>query len=239
MRILSLIYVFLSFFSLTALAVSPFEEANTLFNAGKYQASAILYEKELVSKGNSFEIHFNLGCAYYKLGQMAPAVLHFEKAKLIQPTHKELNENLALVRSKLYNRFENKETDSKRFASVPSNYWTFGYWVCWWLGAGLLFLGIRRKSVSLHIIAIMLGVIGLYMIYSAKKKAGIERGGIEAIVFEKKIPLLAAPESESTPTFELREGAKVSIKQEADGWMKVGLPNGEEGWLPIKSVKKI
>ncbi|MDA8572953.1 ion channel protein, partial [Flavobacteriaceae bacterium] len=44
-----------------------FDEANALYNNGKYEAAITIYEKILESNLHSSALYFNMGNCYYKL----------------------------------------------------------------------------------------------------------------------------------------------------------------------------
>jgi len=58
-------------------------EANMLNGNGEY-AKAIEKYNQIINTGvENSELYFNLGYAYYKSGELAKAILNFERAKLL------------------------------------------------------------------------------------------------------------------------------------------------------------
>ena len=57
-----------------------FDEANALYNDGKYAEAIDKYETILDSGQHSAELYFNLGNANYKLNNIAPSIYYYEKA---------------------------------------------------------------------------------------------------------------------------------------------------------------
>jgi SH3-like domain-containing protein len=60
-----------------------------------------------------------------------------------------------------------------------------------------------------------------------------------AIILDSTVDILSAPSSGSSQLFVLHEGTKVKIKDQTEGWLEISLPNGNQGWIVIKSVAKI
>ena len=58
-----------------------FDHANEAFKADEFERSIELYQSILSSDNESWELHFNLGNAYFKSGNTSRAILHYEKAK--------------------------------------------------------------------------------------------------------------------------------------------------------------
>ena len=78
---------------------SVFSEANTLYNNGKYAEAIDKYESILDSDQHSAELYFNLGNANYKLNNIAPSIYYYEKALLLEPNDKDIQNNLAFAQN--------------------------------------------------------------------------------------------------------------------------------------------
>ena len=61
------------------------KEAEVAYTKEDYATAIQLYEGLLKNNGESAAIYYNLGNAYYKNGQIAPAILNYERALLLQP----------------------------------------------------------------------------------------------------------------------------------------------------------
>jgi len=55
-------------------------EADQAFIDERYTDAILLYEEILSQEYVSAEIHYNLGNAYFKAGQIAPSILNYERA---------------------------------------------------------------------------------------------------------------------------------------------------------------
>ena len=61
------------------------KEAETAYTKEDYGKAIELYEGILKSNGDSPEIYYNLGNAYYKAGKIASAILNYERALVLDP----------------------------------------------------------------------------------------------------------------------------------------------------------
>ena len=76
-----------------------FNEGNTLYNKGKYNEAIEKYEALLDKDEHAAALYFNLANAHYKLNNIAPSVYYFEKAKLLSPNDKDIENNLAFAQN--------------------------------------------------------------------------------------------------------------------------------------------
>ena len=79
-------------------AFADIGDANKLFQAGDFSAAADAYQKVIESDGSSAALLYNLGNSQYRLGQYGPAILSYERAKLLAPRDPDLLANLTLAR---------------------------------------------------------------------------------------------------------------------------------------------
>jgi tetratricopeptide (TPR) repeat protein len=77
---------------------ATFDLANRQFQSGDFTGAASNYEKTLASSGPRASVFYNLGNAYQKLGKYGPAILAYERARLLTPRDPDLLANLARAR---------------------------------------------------------------------------------------------------------------------------------------------
>lgn len=76
-----------------------FEEGNELYNEGEYQLAIERYRSISDQGVHSPELYFNIGNAYYKLDKIAPSILYYEKALLLDPNDEDVKVNLEYARN--------------------------------------------------------------------------------------------------------------------------------------------
>ena len=76
------------------------KEAEVAYTKEDYGKAIELYEGLLKTHGESAEIYYNLGNAYYKENKIAPAILNYERALLLDPGDGDIRFNLQLARQK-------------------------------------------------------------------------------------------------------------------------------------------
>ena len=60
-----------------------------------------------------------------------------------------------------------------------------------------------------------------------------------AIVIPAEIDAHTAPDVESVVRFKLHAGTEVRVKDVRDGWLRISLPDGQQGWLDRTHVEVI
>ena len=61
----------------------------------------------------------------------------------------------------------------------------------------------------------------------------------EAIVFAKEVSVKSAPAESGTELFILHEGTKVKMLETVGEWVEVQISDGNQGWMPLRSVEVI
>jgi tetratricopeptide (TPR) repeat protein len=85
---------------------SLFLRGNALYQQGKYAEAREAYQEILKAGYVGGEVFFNLGNAYYKEGDIARAILNYERARRFIPGDDDLLHNLQLANLQIADRIE-------------------------------------------------------------------------------------------------------------------------------------
>lgn len=132
--LIGLLYLF---FGGNAVFATAFDDANQQFKSGDFAGAAAAYEKTLADEGPRATVYFNLGNSYQSLKQYGPAILAYERARLITPRDPDLLANLALAR-KAATAFEESGRNPRVEAAI--NYLSRNEW-SWLVAGAAVFLG--------------------------------------------------------------------------------------------------
>lgn len=213
-------------------------------------ASAIQIYESLLQQGEAAEVYYNLGNSYYKAGEIAKAILNYERALLLQPGSADIRANLEIARSKTVDKV----------TPIPEIF--FVSWIkslinCLsvdaWAKAGIgffllllvsLYLFFFSKQVVGKKIGFIAGVVSLLLVILCNTFASQQKSTLEtrskAIVLSPSVTVRSTPSESGTSLFILHEGHKVEIK---DGmmneWKEIRLEDGKVGWLPSSSIELI
>ncbi|MBR5638773.1 MAG: tetratricopeptide repeat protein [Muribaculaceae bacterium] len=247
MRNRLIIFLTLVLMAVTALAsgIDYIDQGNKAYDQKKYKKAIEMYERAL-RDGESTQLRYNLGNAYYRLNDRAHAILNYEKALKLEPGNSDARFNLKFVNEKAK---INETTGSNYFINLLSGLVSHISSNSWAIIAVLLFMlmlaGIAcyriASSVALQKIgffgAIVLGFLTLLALASSYYMYHHTSKTIYAIVMTDKAPANKSPRQGEKEEFKLPSGTKVEIvdsldnKNSNDGiWYKIETSN-KNGWM--------
>ncbi|MCR4829572.1 MAG: tetratricopeptide repeat protein [Bacteroidales bacterium] len=227
--------------ALHAATDSRFADGNSCYEAGDYEGALANYRAIVADGQESWELHYNMGNAYYRLDSLGKSILSYERALRLAPTSKEVKENLALAYSKTADRIEVLPTLFlvEWFRAVVGLFTPRGWriacvvmmvLVCAALCLFLIAQDYKRRR-SLFIISALLGFLLLLTILNATFSAHYASHSNEAIVTDAMVVVKGSPDGKSVDKFVLHEGTKVKVTDQQDQWWQIELSDGKSGWI--------
>lgn len=243
-----LLLVMICFGGTSAKAVTK-NNADTEYQKGNYQQAIRDYE-EILKNGESAEIYFNLGNAYYRTDNITKAVLNYERAHLLSPGDDDINFNLQFARSKTIDKITPQSEmffitwykSLVNFTSVDN-----------WAKTGILCIVMALLLVLLYLFGpqLMLRKIGFFgglaffvifllsNLFAFQQKQALDnRTG--AIIISPSVNIKKTPAKNSTDQFVLHEGTRVDIIDKGmTDWRCIRVGDGREGWIETKAIEEI
>ena len=232
-------------------------DADSLWTAGvnayteaDYQ-SAIQSWNSLQAQGlESVELYYNLGNAYFKDGNIARAILWWERASKLDPSDRDVRHNLEFARAQTQDRIDTvpefflRTWFRKLSFAMGSNAWAVLSLIMFALALGMLLLFLlghgsasRRTGFFCSIAAALLFVACLSFALVQKRQAQSHDG---AVVILPVASAKSAPSDDgSTSLFVLHEGTAVKIVDQVAGYTLVELSDGRQGWMEARSLEII
>ena len=228
---------------IAALAQGPdavFDRANEAYAEGRY-SDAVEGYLELARLGvEDPRLEYNLGNALFKSGRLGPAILHWERARKLDSTDRDIAANLAYVRSLLEDRVEVPEpAGSVRLVRavqdrVGPDRHAIGVLVLWWAIALVVAWASSRPGrwsarigwvLAAGVLAI--AIVGCSWWFTWQRLDGRE----QAVVLAPAAEVRAGPGENNATLVTIHEGLTVRVRQVRDGWVQVTLPDGLNGWI--------
>ena len=224
-------------------------DADSAYVNGNYQEAIKVYES-LLKHGESAELYYNLGNAYYRTENITRAVLNYERALLLSPGDGDIRFNLQIARSKTIDKI------------VPESEMFFVTWYRSLVNIMSVDGWGRMALVSLALVIVLF----LVYLFSARvwvQKVGFFGGGILLVVFvfsnffawqqrqqllnregaivvAPSVTVKSTPAQNGTDLFILHEGTKVVITDGSmKSWREIRLADGKKGWIESKKIELI
>src|SRR3569832_1089815 len=83
-----------------------FDHGNAAYLKKDNDTAIELYEQIIAENQQSSELYFNLGNAYYQMGDFAHAILNYERAKKLAPNDEDIAVNLKFANQKTEDKIE-------------------------------------------------------------------------------------------------------------------------------------
>ena len=229
---------------------SLFKAGVEAYSAGDWNQAAADWADVAATGLRSKELYFNLGNAYYKGGELAKAILFYERALRLDPSDADIRYNLEFARNLTQDRIDEvpefilKTWVRKVNYLLPSNVWAglSLFLLALALGLCLLFLlgptaGPRRTGFFTGIAALLL-VLAAWG-FARSQKTAAERHDT-AIVMRPVTSVTSSPSSDATKSlFILHEGTKVKVLDEVSGFTNIELADGRRGWITTSDIERI
>jgi hypothetical protein len=223
-----------------------FEDANRLYEQGKFSEAAAAYEQMLQSNKRSAAVYFNLGNAWFKAGQHGRAVAAYRQAQRLTPRDPNVRFNLQFVRKKI----SGDEKDSRSrweqlFGNVTLNEWTVlavtAYWSLFLLLASRELWPAARRTLRPY--AMLAGVFTTVFAGFVGASAYMAGQVNDAVVVVPNAVVRRSPLEESAVSYQLPDGSEVTVldtKESTAGgrtqvWLQVQGNRGI-GWLQRDQV---
>jgi tetratricopeptide (TPR) repeat protein len=212
-------------------------EGNAAYQKGDYAAAAAAYQKLVDSGVASADVYFNLGTAQLKSGQRGAAILSYERALRMDPGDADAAFNLAEAQKgnidKIVGASEEAPLLERLGSQIPVNTAGLVFLTAWLFGnIALLLRWFRRGPASLLAWVGWTGVlIALVAAPLFALGAWNRASSPYAIVVSATAPVREGPASDFKAAFEVHEGLKVRVVRRENGFLRIHLLNGTEGWV--------
>ena len=220
------------------------------YSAGNYTQALQDWEDVRATGLMSKELYYNLGNAYFKTGEIAPAILWYERALRLDPSDADVRYNLEFARAQTQDKID----------EVPEIFFEqWGHAMCYllpsntWAALGLVFFGLtvllvllfllgrtstqRRVGFFAAIVTLLLS--GLGWDFAQWQRTEAQRQDM-AIVMRPVSSVKSSPSAEGAKDlFILHEGTRVKILDNVSGFSNIELADGRQGWIPSGEIEII
>ena len=225
-------------------------QADSAYINNDFASAVYLYENILANQGESADIYYNLGNSYFKMDNIAKAIVNYEKALVLNPADGDIRFNLELAQSKTVDKVTPMSevflvTWMKDLTNLMSEKgWAKMGITTFILMLSMLALYFFSKKIALKKIGFISAVCLLFIcvlanIFASSQKNKAESHG-EGIIMAPSVTVKSTPNDGGTDLFILHEGHKVTIKDNTmREWKEIQLEDGNVGWVPTSVIEII
>ena len=217
-------------------ATEQFLGANRAYEAGDYPQAIAGYEALLTKGAGGASVHYNLGNAYLRNGELGKAIASFRRSRNLAPRDGDVRANLEFARQTTRDALAPPEP-----SPVLSNllFWHYGLSrselatvlifvnLLFWIVAALRLY--HQRSETLRWVSI--GSLLLLLAFGTSVFGRQVLSSPVAVVVPQEIEALTAPDTEAVVRFKLHAGTEVLVAEQRQGWVRITLPDGQQAWI--------
>ena len=220
------------------------------YTAGDYASALKDFEDVRETGLMSKELYYNLGNSYLRSGEIAQAILWYERACRLDPSDADIRYNLEYARALTQDRID--EVPEVFFQQwrrgvcylLPSNAWAVIGLVSLALMVACVLLFLLGSTGGRRKLGFFLGIAFLVVALLGWDFAQWQRS--EALRQDMAIVMKPVSSVKSSPSadgakdlFILHEGTRVRILDNVGGFSNIELADGRQGWIPAGEIEVI
>lgn len=221
-----------------------FDEANKLYEQGRFGAAAVAYEALLEMGQTTPTVYFNLGNARFKNGEVGRAIQAFRQAERLAPRDAGIQSNLLYARRSVKGAEEAAVSWARRWLGrLSGNEWAWAATLLSWVF--FLCLALREWRPELRTrLRWAVRISGILWVGSVLALVSVmDRGSqTQAVVVVKEAAVRFTPLDESPVVFNALDGWElVVLGQKSAGagqgdWLEVRDAASRTGWVKRQQV---
>ncbi len=250
MKLLVIVLTLLSLIQVSNKSITVVEdwirEADTAYTSGDFRLAAQLYQQIVDTGIQSSEIYFNLGNAYFQLRDLGNALVNYRRAEQVSPRDDDLRLNMARIRAQRVDSLGDYVALGEQIANslngLASNselalLLLMIWWVSCGFGIGYALLPLWRRYLKLAVIVggSLILIIGVL----ESVRLVVDTAHSPAVVISETVSVMTGPDASYMEIFELHSAAEVRIIEIRNDWIRIQLPDLEEGWVQSSAVEKV
>ncbi|MDT8430918.1 MAG: tetratricopeptide repeat protein [Bacteroidales bacterium] len=228
---------------------SLYLSASSAYSDGNYELALEKYE-QIADQGYAApDLYYNMGNAAFRSNRLGYAVLYYNKALKLDPSHEEAEKNLAYV-----SRY--KEDQLEQVPELFIRTWVRSlvglFSVQTWAYVAIFMFGILLVALLFYIFASRLAVkkagffTGLVtlLLFLISFTAALERNNEivapdQAVIVSPSVVVKSSPSLSGTDLFVLHEGTEITLTDQVGEWTEVRISDGRIGWVPSGTFEVI
>ena len=217
---------------------AQFEEANRLYETGRFAEAAALY-RVAATNGVSATLLFNLGNAHFKAGQLGQAMAAYQRSLRLDPRNPETRANL---------RFAREQANTQPPPLTLRQRWlrrlSLGEWTTLASGARTLLLllltarQLKPRAFAGKPLWIRFTTAGALAGTFLLAMAAVDQfSASRAFVITAKAVVRNGPLEESPESFKAPDGTELRVHDRKGEFLEIETALGQKGWIHTSDVE--
>jgi tetratricopeptide (TPR) repeat protein len=230
---------YLSFAASHSFAGPTWESANEAYQKGKYEEAKVDYIQLAGTHEYSADLFYNLGNAWFKLGDQGRAILNYERALILNPGLEEAKANLQTALKMVGN--DDRPTFRERIG-LFADYFPLIASITFWISVFCLIPGSRKRGRFTTFWRSVCFATAIICIVSAGVSIWIGAGSKDpnrALVVESASDLKYGPAVTARPVESLQIGQPVQLISERGDWTFCRSSTDNLGWILTRKAERV
>ena len=228
-----------------SLALSPsfggpaWEAANAAYEHGKYEEAKVDYIQLVGMREYSADLFYNLGNAWFKLGDQGRAILNYERALVLNPRLEEARSNLQTALKIVGN--DDQAAFRERIGAY-ADYFPLIASITFWIAAFCLLPASRKRGSFTTFWRCVCIAAAFICIGSAGMSFWVGPGSKDpnrALVVESATDLKYGPAVTARPVESLQIGQQVELISERGDWTFCRASSDNLGWILTRKAERV
>jgi hypothetical protein len=196
------------------------------------------------------DLFYNLGNAYLKNGAFGPAIYNYERAHELDPTADDVEYNLKAARDAARKRGEDRLVGAETAPLWMRVVQSFTLGILSWVFLAL-YLTVFGLLIAIHFVQPGGVRVALWTAFAFAMLGAVSSGTVlggrlylaerieQAIVLTDVTSVNEGPDDNYQAIFKVHAGLRVRITEKEQGWVRIRLGNGLEGWLKERDLGRL
>ena len=228
---------------------SLYQKANSFYQKGEYETALNVY-RDIVDTGfESSDLYYNMGNAAYRSNSIGYAVLYYEKALKLDPSHEDALHNLGFISRYRVDTFEQvpelffRSWTDAFVKSLSEQVWSILAIILFSIILVNLLIYLFSHRLFIKKTGFVTAVVGMVLFIISLSSALAQHRNIirpdAGIILSPSVVVKSSPSDTGTELFILHEGTRVRVNEEVSGWRNIRVIDGREGWIQTIDFESI
>jgi tetratricopeptide (TPR) repeat protein len=213
--------------------------ANAAYAEGKFEQAKVDYVQLVDSREYSAELFYNLGNAWFKLGDQGRAILNYQRALILKPSFEEARVNLQTALKIVGNDDPKTIGDS---LGAYADYFPVVASASFWAAIFCLIGALRKRApyaAFFGLVSIMAGILFASSLAVCFWIGAGLKDSNRALVIESATDLKYGPAITARPVESLQIGQPISLISERGDWTFCRANTGNLGWILSRKAERV